>query len=141
MNCSVTSDHIIAEEEVGTVDCEDELRPAVRTSGLESDVEREVPDDPGGRVEAPAADLTDPLLLASSDHPVLAPDPEQTTVEVIMVREPGLLHLASDRDKEVTTGTGQHYLWKLFDGHQCVVALYLALVFYLVTVLYTTHCL
>ena len=61
MHCSVTSDHIIAEE-VGTVNCEDELRPAVRTGGLESDVEREVPDDPGGRVEAPAADLADSLL-------------------------------------------------------------------------------
>ena len=113
MNCSVTSDHIIAEE-VGTVNCEDELRPAVRTGGLESDVEREVPDDPGGRVEAPAADLADPLLLASCDHPVLAPDPEQTTIEVIKVREPGLLHLASDGDKEVTTGAVQHYLVSKF---------------------------
>ena len=113
MHCSVTSDHIIAEE-VGTVDSEDELRPAVRTGGLEADVEGEVPDDPGGGVEAPAADLGDPLLLARRDHPVLAPDPEQTTVEVIVVREPGLLHLASDGDQEVTAGTRQHSLVSMF---------------------------
>ena len=82
----------------------------MRTGGLEGDVEGEVPDNPGGCVKAPPADLADPLLLTSRDHPVLAPDPEQTTIQVIMVREPGLLHLASDGDKEVTTGAVQHYL-------------------------------
>ena len=103
MNRTITSDHVIAKE-VGTIDCEDELRPTMRTCGLEGDVEGEVPDDPGRGVETPPADLGDALLLASRDYPVLAPDPEETTVEVIMVREPGLLHLASDGDKEVAAG-------------------------------------
>ena len=103
MNRTITSDHVIAKE-VGTIDCKDELRPTMRTGRLEGDVDGEVPDDPGRGVETPPADLGDAFLLTGRDNPVLAPDPEEPTVEVIMVRKPGLLHLASDGDKEVAAG-------------------------------------
>ena len=33
--------------------------------------------------------LGDPLLLTSSDDPVLTTHPEQSTIQVIMIREPG----------------------------------------------------
>ena len=39
--------------------------------------------------------LREPLLLAGSDHPVLAVDPEEAAVEVVVVRELPLLHLAT----------------------------------------------
>ena len=42
---SVSPDHVIAEE-VGAIHCEDQLGPAVRAGGLESDGQGEIPDDP-----------------------------------------------------------------------------------------------
>ena len=50
MHCSVSSDHVIAEE-VGAIHCEDKLGPAVGAGGLEGDGQGEIPDNPADNLE------------------------------------------------------------------------------------------
>jgi hypothetical protein len=79
------------------------------TGGLQGYGEREVPNQAARRIKTLPANLTDSFFLTSSDHPVLTIDPEQAAVQVIMVREEGLLHLTSDREQEDTASSTQHY--------------------------------
>ena len=53
-------------------------------------------------------DLRDSFLLACSDRPVLATDPEQAAVERVVVREVALLHLARDGHQEEAAAACQH---------------------------------
>ena len=107
VDSSVSPHHVIAQD-VRPVDRHHQLGPAVGTGGLEGDVEREVPHQPGGGVQALVGDLRDALLLTCRDGPVLTRHPEQAAVERVVVREVSLLHLARDGEEEEAAAPGQH---------------------------------